>query len=302
MVIMKNFDKYNCLYFGSSCKQATIFFHLIALLFMSNFTSVLSDSQPPHMCNDDGTYTDGSTLISNFNRVMGDLVSNTPQTGFNTSSYGETPNRIYGFLQCAGDISEQQCSTCSQEANKSVRQLCPLKKGGRVLLGSCYLRYENFSFSEPSNNVDQLLVNSSNISSGDINSFRTTTSTLLSKLSDEARNFANKGFAQGSATYSVNGTVYGEVQCWRDLPITNCTPCLQTAIKNVSDDYSMRRGALLGSCLVRYDTYPFIDNTSASPPPTSAPSGINPPTFGAPLANGTSSTMTSNISPLHSAL
>jgi hypothetical protein len=102
---MRNFDKYN-LYFANSGKQATILFHLIGLLFITSFPSVTSEVSS-YTCNNASTYADGSTFSSNLNRVMGDLVKNAPQTGFNTSSYGQSPNRIYGLLQCIGNISHK---------------------------------------------------------------------------------------------------------------------------------------------------------------------------------------------------
>eukprot|EP00253_Pinus_taeda_P009636 PITA_09636 len=276
---MRNFHKYNCLYFANSCKQAAILFHFIALLFISNSTSVLSDSERYFLCNNASTYADGSTFSSNWHRVMGDLVKNTPQTGFNTSSYGQSPNRIYGLLQCTGSISLQECSVCSQQANDSVLQLCGYDVGGRVWMDNCYLRYENYSFfSQLDTTLYSYLVNSNNISSY-INSFNTTTSDLLSNLSNEAINSPNKGFAEGSAAYSSIDTVYGRVQCWGDISIMDCRYCLLNAIKVFKNDYE-RQGAelLLGSCAVRYEIQPFFDDSTRSPPAHTAPANGTSPT------------------------
>eukprot|EP00253_Pinus_taeda_P015242 PITA_15242 len=303
---MGNFDKYNCFYFANYCKQATILFHLIALLFMSNFTSVLSDSRQLVTCNNATRSSNGSAFSSNWNRVMEDLVKNTPQTGYNTSGYGQNPNRVDGLLQCTGNISQQACSICSQQASDSVLQLCGNCIGGRVSMDNCYLRYENYSFYNQLNTtLYKLWVNSSNISSGDIYSFTNTTSKLLLNLSDEAINSANKAFAQGSATYSVNGTVYGLVQCWRDLSLENCESCLRSATLVLASSMSQGAQALLGSCTVRYEIYPFFDDrtggssASANPPPVGAPNTSPPasPISGAnPLANGTSPTMSNGSS------
>jgi hypothetical protein len=230
------------LYSANSCKQATILFHLIGLLFISSFPSVISELRS-YTCNNASTYADGSTFSSNLNRVMGDLVKNAPQTGFNTSSYGQSPNRIYGLLQCTGNISQQDCSICSQQANDSVLQLCGNSVGGRVWLDKCFVRYENFSFFSKLDTDGTLLENVNDISTSNLKSFRTTTSNLLSNLSDKAYNSANKGFAEGLAAYSSIGTVYGLVQCWRDISITDCKSCLQLATNNVYECCSMKQGA-----------------------------------------------------------
>eukprot|EP00253_Pinus_taeda_P008902 PITA_08902 len=291
------------LYSANSCKQATILFHLIGLLFISSFPSVISEVRS-YTCNNASTYADGSTFSSNLNRVMGNLVKNTLQTGFNTSSYGQSPNRIYGLLQCTGNISKQDCSICSQQANDSVLQLCANDVGGRVWMDNCFVRYENFNFISQVEADGPLLENVNDINTGSLKSFRATALNLLTNLSYKAYKSANKGFAEGSAAYSSIGTVYGLVQCWRDLSITDCKSCLQTAINGVYDCCSMKQGAqaLFGSCTARYEIYPFFDGStggsSASPPPPSASSGANPPTVAAhtPPANGTSATTSKNSS------
>eukprot|EP00253_Pinus_taeda_P022151 PITA_22151 len=281
-------------------------FHFIALLVITSFPTVASQASS-YKCNNASTHADGSTFSSNLNTLMGDLVKDTPQTGFNTSFYGESPNRIYGLLQCQGNISRQDCSICSQQAYDNVLQLCGNDVGGRVWLDSCYLRYENFSFFSEIDTNGTYLVNTNKMSTSNLYDFRTTTSNLLFNLSNEAYNFANKGFAQGSATYSVNGTVYGLVQCWRDLSLNNCRSCLQLATNNLYECCSANEGAqaLLGSCRVRYEIYPFFNTStqgassaSPPPPPSSNSSRANPPTTAAqtPPANGTSSTTSKSSS------
>eukprot|EP00253_Pinus_taeda_P011959 PITA_11959 len=292
-----NLDTY-ILYSATSCKRVTIIFHLIGLLFISSFPSVISELRS-YKCNNASTYADGSTFSSNLNRVMGDLVKKAPQTGFNTSFYGKSPNRIYGLLQCQGNISKQDCSICSQQANDSVIQLCGNEVGGRVWMDKCFLRYENFNFISQVAADGSILENENDINTGNLKSFRAATLSLLTNLSYKAYNSANKGFAEGSAPYTSIGTVYGLVQRWRDLSIADCKSCLQSAINGVYDCCSMKQGAqaLYGSCTVRYEIYPFFDGNSggssgsASPPPPSASSGPNPPTVAAHNpANGTSPT------------
>eukprot|EP00253_Pinus_taeda_P021262 PITA_21262 len=233
---------------------------------------------------------------------MGDLVKKAPQTGFNTSFYGKSPNRIYGLLQCQGNISKQDCSNCSQQANDSVIQLCGNEVGGRVWMDNCFLRYEKFDFISKLDTDGNYLENVNDISSN-VNSFRSTTSDLLSNLSDQAYAPANKGFAEGTAEDSSFGTIYGLVQCWRDISIKDCKSCLQLARSNLYQCCSTKQGAqaMLGSCTARYEIYPFFDTPSGGnstspspppPPPPSAASRANPPTVAAhaPSAKGTSRT------------
>jgi len=284
------------LYFANSWKQATILFYLIGLLFISSFPSIISELRT-YTCSNASTSADGSTFSSNLDRVMGDLVKNAPQTGFNTSLYGQSPNRIYGLLQCIGNnISQKDCSMCSQQANDSVQQLCGNNIGGQVLMDNCFLRYENYSFFSKLDTVGSNRESISDIVTSNLSNFRTTISNFLSNLSDQAYDPANKGFAEGSTAYPSVGTIYGLVQCWRDISVKDCRSCLQLATNNVYDCCSMKQGAqsMLGSCTARYELYPFFLNATGgnitnttSPPAASGSSGANP--------NGTSST-TSNDS------
>lgn len=299
---MRNLDKYN-LYFAHSSKQASILFHLIGLLLISSFPSVISKLRWC-TCNNTITYADGSTFSSNLNRVMDDLVKNAPQTGFNTSSHGQSPNRIYGLLQCTGNISRQDCSICSQRASDFVRKLCASDIAGQVWLDNCFLRYDNSSFFSKLDTEGQYLENANIISTSNRSNFVMTAFNLLSKLIDKACVPANKGFAEGWAAYYSNGTIYGLVQCWGDISIKDCRSCLQFATTKLHDCCSTRQGAheMLGSCTARYEIYPFFDisrgiNTSTSPPASSGSSVASPPTGTAQtrLANGTSPTTSSNV-------
>jgi len=285
---MRNFDKCN-LYFADSWKQATMLFYLIGLLFISSFPSVISDLRS-YKCNNASTYTDGSTFSSNLDRVMGDLVKNAAQTGFKTSFYGQSPNRIYGLLQCIGNnISQKDCSICSRQASDTVRQLCGNDIGGQEWRDNCFLRYENYSFFSKLDTNGTFLQNDKDIVARNLSNFRTTTLNFLSYLSEQAYDPANKGFAEGSTGYPSVGTIYGLVQCRRDISIKDCRSCLQSARNKVYDCCSMKQGAqgMLGSCTVRYEIYPFFNATNPSP-------AANPPTVAS--ANGTSRTISKDYS------
>ncbi|GLJ55013.1 hypothetical protein SUGI_1180980 [Cryptomeria japonica] len=67
---------------------------------------------------------------NNFNIVLKNLVNNTSSSnGFNTSSYGKTPDKVYGFLQCRGDTTVKECFSCSQDASTTIRDVCKKSSG-----------------------------------------------------------------------------------------------------------------------------------------------------------------------------
>ena len=150
-------------------------------------------------------------------------------------------------------------------------------------MGMCFLRYENNSFfSKLDLTIGQELENANVIAKNTLSNFNTTASKLLSNLSEQAYEPANKGFAVGLTPYSA-GTIYGLVQCWQDISIKDCRSCLQKARDTISQCCSESQGAqaLLGSCTVRYEIYPFYDSTkgnSTTSPPSSGPNVTSPNT------------------------
>eukprot|EP00253_Pinus_taeda_P002855 PITA_02855 len=280
---MRNSEKCNLYFAANSWKQATVVFYLITFLFITGFPSVISEMRY-FICTNGSSYAGGSTFSSNLNRVMSDLVKNAPQTGFSISFYGQSPNRIYGLLQCIGNnVSRKDCSNCAQQASNSVRQLCVNDIGGQEWQERCFLRYQNYSFFSKLDTHGDYLENAKLIVTNNLIDFKITTSNLLSNLSDQAYHPANKGFAQGSTGYPSVGTIYGLVQCLRDLSIKDCRSCLESARNKIRGCCSMKQGAqaLLGSCTVRYEIYPFFNVTggiSTSPPPSSGSAGASHPT------------------------
>eukprot|EP01018_Ginkgo_biloba_P036198 Gb_08946 [translate_table: standard] len=99
---------------------------------------------------------------------------------------------------------------------------------------------------------------------------------FLTKLSIQASEPANKGFAVGT-DFHFSHKFYGLVQCWRDISLDDCITCLSTAINFLYDCCSQSQGAraMLGSCIVRYEIYPFYYSDAAKTPAPSA--GQNPP-------------------------
>ncbi|KAJ1698444.1 hypothetical protein LUZ63_006956 [Rhynchospora breviuscula] len=54
--------------------------------------------------------------------------------------------RLYGLVQCTKDLSGGECKTCLKSAISQILTCCGGKRGGRVLGGSCNVRYELYQF------------------------------------------------------------------------------------------------------------------------------------------------------------
>ncbi|GLJ19716.1 hypothetical protein SUGI_0357190 [Cryptomeria japonica] len=147
------------------------------------------------------------------------------------------------------------------------------------------MRYHNSNFIATLDTNGVILLNRNTIIG---EAFKSTTSSLLSNLSNIAYIPANNGFTAGSANYSASGTLYGLVQCWRDISIQDCGTCLVTARRDLNNCCSSNQGgqAQWGSCKVRYETFPFLDSAQS---PSPSPGGSTPNTSipATPPANGT---------------
>lgn len=53
---------------------------------------------------------------------------------------------LYSLVQCAQDLSTEDCLTCLRGAITEVQNCCSMSLGARVLSPSCYLRYELYPF------------------------------------------------------------------------------------------------------------------------------------------------------------
>jgi len=225
------------------------------------------------MCNR-ANYSQGSDLERNLKRVLSDLAEHASQTGFYTTSYGDSPNRIYGLLQCRGDATEKQCSDCSQQATANIGKDCGNTVGGRLWYDLCVLRYENYSFVGQLSEEGWYIFNEGqNSSNPDI--FNADLGNLFKNLSAKiSSGSASNRYASGSGSTigSLSHKIFALLQCWTDISIDNCSKCLSSTIDSILKTNAGRVGGqgFKGSCIARYGSERFFDE-SPSAPPTETP-------------------------------
>ena len=87
---------------------------------------------------------------------------------------------------------------------------------------------------------------------------------LLSRLLDNLLVHATSSktmFAADSVNFTEFRKLYALVQCTRDLSPISCDECLRNEVSYIPTCCDGKRGVRLlgGSCLVRYEVYPFFD-------------------------------------------
>ncbi|KAH9317043.1 hypothetical protein KI387_018812, partial [Taxus chinensis] len=283
--------------FNTKCLHSS---RVVLLLFIALFSMCFH----LHICSgaicNPANHTNAKATIfhSNLNIVLNSLVNhiNSSSDRFNTSVSGQSPDTAYGFLQCRGDATVDECYSCSQAANSSIRNDCGNATGGRTLLDKCFLRYENYSFVGKLDTQTMIYYNLGNATDPDV--FTTAVNGLFTNLSEQAYGSANR-YASGTTIDSSFQKIFGLVQCWRDITsIDDCTSCLSTAIRSLLEVTVMDGGthlggvAVLGSCTARYETYPFFTPAPPPPPPQQLPT--SPTTLQPPLSPPTPSKKSSN--------
>ncbi|KAI6703982.1 hypothetical protein NL676_013118 [Syzygium grande] len=61
---------------------------------------------------------------------------------------------LYAFVQCNPDISAAHCQDCLQNATTNLLTIKIGKIGGRILLPSCFVRFELYPFYDKGNELD----------------------------------------------------------------------------------------------------------------------------------------------------
>ncbi|XVE51175.1 hypothetical protein DITRI_Ditri02bG0018300 [Diplodiscus trichospermus] len=226
-----------------------------------------------------------STYQANLNNLLSSLSSNATRGNrlfYNTTS-GRNSDVVYGLYLCRGDISSSNCADCVSTARNEVTQRCPVEKIAVIWYDNCLVRYSNQSiFSIAAEAPRVYLVNTANIT--DQERFNQILGDSMDAAATLAINdtFSLRKFAIREANVSRFQTLYNLVQCTPDLSTADCNTCLRGAIASLPTCCSGRQGArvLTPSCNIRYEVYPFYNQTAVSVPPP--PPLITPPLPPAP--------------------
>ncbi|RZC86577.1 hypothetical protein C5167_029926 [Papaver somniferum] len=231
-------------------------------------------------------YTRGSTFQTNLNLLFPSSIQNR----YYNATNGQSPDTVYGSLQCRGDIPQDECRSCVnfaiQDFNKTGR--CPNSKQAIIWYEKCTLRYSNeYYFNTMQEDPGVFTWNPNNVSNPD--QFNPVLSDLMDDLAKQAVSSFSTYFAAGSRTVANFTEVYGLVECTPDIPSGSCNACLAGAISDIPICCDGKRGAnvIRPSCSIRYQVYPFFESTvtPSPPPPLSSPTPPSSTNAPAPNAN-----------------
>nr|TKR98850.1 hypothetical protein D5086_0000198880 [Populus alba] len=102
--------------------------------------------------------TENASHVNLFSQALGNLTSRlrtaaasgTSLLKFATGNQTAGIITIFGLVQCMPDLSAQDCDDCLAGTFQQIRSCCDGqiegKIGGRIVRGSCYLRFETYPF------------------------------------------------------------------------------------------------------------------------------------------------------------
>ncbi|KDP20809.1 hypothetical protein JCGZ_21280 [Jatropha curcas] len=218
-----------------------------------------------HVCSNTTTFTRNSAYNASLNSLLSLLSLNANrQSGFYDTASGEEPDAVFGLFLCAGDISSNICQNCVRFATKDIIQRCPTEKTAIVWYDECFLRYSsqpiiNIRTQEPS----IIMRNIQNVTDEEL--FNELLVTTMKETADQAANVPSgaKKFAVKEANVTGFQSLYTLAQCTSDLSASDCNICFTNAVSSLPLG---RRGRVLTpSCYIRYELYPFYNETGFQP-------------------------------------
>ncbi|KAG4143777.1 hypothetical protein ERO13_D06G212650v2 [Gossypium hirsutum] len=251
--------------------MSLFFFFFFLLLSLFSFTiEAQQQTYLLHYCPNTTIFSPNSTYKTNLDRLLISLTSNATAGSFfhNTTTGKHNSDIVYGLFLCRGDVSTKGCQDCVSTATKDVIQRCPVEKTAVIWYDNCLIHCSNQSiFSTPAMVPKFYLINTANVSNQErFNQILATT------MNDGAALALNERFQ----------TLYSLLQCTPDLTTSDCNTCLRGAIADLPNCCDGKQGGrvLTPSCSIRYELYPFYNQTavsvSAPPPPLTPPPAITP--------------------------
>ncbi|KAG6515123.1 hypothetical protein ZIOFF_025508 [Zingiber officinale] len=225
----------------------------------ANFTYIIRSRCLPH----NFLSSDISSREASLRSLLSDLHSRAPTTGFYSTSSGENSNQLFGMALCRGDLATPsgECTNCLDTAGAAIVDECPNKTEGFMWYSQCFLKYSDQNFFGMLDNNGSIYCDNGQGSSEIDATTNAKARSLVPFVVTNSLMFAADKVA-------INNTLssYLLLQCTRDLSIDNCQSCLETGISTVTTACKLTRGwqYLSGSCNVRFETFPFYNETAAS--------------------------------------
>ncbi|KAL0890895.1 hypothetical protein Bca101_014878 [Brassica carinata] len=190
-----------------------------------------------------GLFTPNGAYNVNRRALLSSLPSSvTANNGFYITLIGQDPNRAYGLGMCIPGSDRQNCSNCIYGASNLLITICPNQTEGVAWIEAL----ETFCMKDPIRQVN-------------LKEFDNAWESLMHRVIDEQQ-------------LGTSLSIYGFVQCSKDISASNCDQRLRQNVDNYSSCCSGTQRGITErpSCFMRWDLDPFfglLDENISSPTP-----------------------------------
>ncbi|XP_066312690.1 cysteine-rich receptor-like protein kinase 34 isoform X2 [Miscanthus floridulus] len=234
----------------------------------------------------------GSSSNAPFRANLLMLLSALPRaaapTGFASLSLGAGRDRAFVRGLCRGDFQPPRCLADLQEAVRTLGGSCPSSRRAAVWL-DVYVAYADTNASTPREDDFRMLLYDTRLvaePAAYLKAYGALMRNLVARAvgvgggGGEAGTTARQFFATGEAQYASddpNGTMYGMVQCMRDITAADCDRCLQASVPQLPCCKGNQGGVVLAyNCFLRIQVYTYYDLALDAPPSAAEPPSPTP--------------------------
>ncbi|CAN1783648.1 Cysteine-rich receptor-like protein kinase 8 [Linum perenne] len=224
-------------------------------------------------CPKDRNYTSGSPFQLNLNLTLASLAANASLYGYFTTSFGQSPDMVYGLVKCSGYTPRDDCQACASFMSTKIIQICLNQKQGSIYTDECSLQYSDWNFFSTMDS-NPVVYQYSSKNATDFVLLESNLEKLLKSLAPSAAASASRIY-YGMTPYMEGINIYAMMQCSKDISGSDCLTCLQ----NITASYMLSLnpwkseggGLVASSCNLRFDTFQFFSAVPLSQPGLSQP-------------------------------
>ncbi|ESQ55019.1 hypothetical protein EUTSA_v10024631mg [Eutrema salsugineum] len=250
-------------------------FFIFLFFFLTSFRASAQDpNYVYHICPNTTNYSRNSSYFTNLRTLLSFLSSDSRSfsNGFYSTAAGQNPDVVFGLFLCRGDLSPEVCRRCVNFSVNDTLNRCPNQGEVTLYYDECMLIYSSRNILLNSSLGSGVIMwNTQNVTSNQTG-FIDLVSSTMNQAALEAENSSRK-FDARKVKFTASQTLYGLVQCTRDLTTQECLSCLQRTINQLPTDKIGGR-FLVQSCNARYELYAFYNESAVGtpqPPLSSAP-------------------------------
>ncbi|OQU87646.1 hypothetical protein SORBI_3003G314200 [Sorghum bicolor] len=237
--------------------------------------------------------SNNAAFRANLLTLLGALPRAVAPTGFASLSLGAGRDRAFVRGLCRGDMEPPRCLADLQDAVRTLGGSCPGSRRAAVWLDVVYVDYADTNISSSRDDDRRMVLYDTRLvahPAAYLQAYGALMRTLVARAvgrvggggGEAGTTSARRSFfATGEARYASddpNGTMYGMVQCMRDITAADCDHCLQTSVPRLPCCEGNQGGVVLAyNCYLRIQVYTYYDLALDAPPPSAAAQPPPPP-------------------------